>query len=245
MTANLQVLNHDTFGNIRWLLIDDVPYFVGKDVCLVLAYKNPRDILKKHVDDEDKIGGYQIDTPSGKQGVTVINESGLYSLILSSKLPTAKKFKRWVTNEVLPSIRKTGSYSLDKDVKAYIEARSNGKIMRRTLTDTIKLFIEYARAQGCTKDDGYFYGVISILSHRAVGLPDRGGRPYATPEQLSALGALEGITLKKVLINGMAEGLHWTQIEARVRQQIDIFIAAVSPKPLLTSNNVAVSKAGE
>lgn len=94
---------------MRTVVIDNEPWFVGKDVAEALGYSVARKAIYDHVDDEDK-RGFQIGTPSGAQEMTVINESGLYSLILSSKLPTAKQFKRWVTNEVLPSIRKNGGY---------------------------------------------------------------------------------------------------------------------------------------
>lgn len=88
---------------VRTLLVNGEPHFVANDVAKTLGYSNPRDALSKHVDDEDK-GVAKCDTLGGKQNLTIINESGLYSLILSSKLPTAKKFKRWVTSEVLPLI---------------------------------------------------------------------------------------------------------------------------------------------
>ncbi len=94
--------------------IDGVIYFVGQDVAEAIGYTNPRDALAKHVDDEDKLGS-QIATSGQRREMTVINESGLYSLILSSKLPDAKKFKRWVTAEILPSIRKTGTYSTKQE----------------------------------------------------------------------------------------------------------------------------------
>lgn len=96
-------------SNVRTLQINNDPWFVGKDVATILGYSNTRDTLSNHVDDEDK-GVAKLDTPGGKQNQTIINESGLYSLILSSKMPNAKKFKHWVTSEVLPAIRKTGSY---------------------------------------------------------------------------------------------------------------------------------------
>lgn len=94
---------------VRTLLRDNEPYFVGKDVAEILGYSNPRDALSKHVDSDDK-GVAKCDTLGGTQQTTIINESGLYSLILSSKLPKAKEFKRWVTSEVLPTIRKHGAY---------------------------------------------------------------------------------------------------------------------------------------
>ena len=105
----LVVFNNEEFGKVRGVVIDGIPYFVGKDVAQALEYGNPRQALKTNVDDEDKVV-HSMDTPGGTQSMTLINESGLYSLILSSKLPKAKEFRHWVTSEVLPSIRKTGSY---------------------------------------------------------------------------------------------------------------------------------------
>lgn len=97
-------------NNVRAVTINDEPFFVGKDVAEILGYQNGNRDVNRHVDEEDRMG-YRIGTPSrGEQTMTVINESGLYSLILGSKLPTAKKFKRWVTSEVLPTIRKHGAY---------------------------------------------------------------------------------------------------------------------------------------
>lgn len=110
---NLTVFNNPDFGSIRTVTVNNEPYFVGKDVAEALGYKEPTKAAREKVDIEDR-GVSKIDTLSGKQTMTVINESGLYSLILSSKLPSAKKFKRWVTNEVLPSIRKHGMYAVDE-----------------------------------------------------------------------------------------------------------------------------------
>lgn len=106
----LQIFDHAEFGRLRAVNIKNEPWFVGKDVAQVLGYSNHRDALSKHVDAEDKNSVAFRDGTSGNPYQTVINESGLYSLILSSKLPGAKKFKRWVTAEVLPSIRKHGGY---------------------------------------------------------------------------------------------------------------------------------------
>ena len=110
--ANLQIFAFEGTDEIRTLLINDEPYFVGKDVAQTLGYKNTRKALIDHVDEEDK-GVTNRDTLGGKQDLTIINESGLYSLILKSKLPSAKKFKRWVTSEVLPTIRKHGMYATE------------------------------------------------------------------------------------------------------------------------------------
>jgi prophage antirepressor-like protein len=108
----LQVYKNAEFGSVRTTTIGGQPYFVGKDVASILGYANTRKALIDHVDEEDK-GVTKCDTLGGKQDLIIINESGLYSLILSSKMPNAKKFKRWVTNEVLPAIRKHGLYATD------------------------------------------------------------------------------------------------------------------------------------
>lgn len=115
MKNAVQVFENAEFGRVRTIEVKGSPYFVGKDVAEILGYSNPRDALAKHVDDEDKNTVAIRDGIQGNPNMTIINESGLYSLILSSKLPTAKKFKRWVTSEVLPAIRKTGSYKSRKD----------------------------------------------------------------------------------------------------------------------------------
>lgn len=109
--TNLQIFAFEEKDEIRTLLINGEPYFVGKDVAEVLGYAKSRNAIATHVDDEDKKDAPIQGDLGGTQNMTIINESGLYSLILKSKLPSAKKFKRWVTSEVLPTIRKTGSYS--------------------------------------------------------------------------------------------------------------------------------------
>ena len=111
--SELQVFNHAEFGSVRTITVEGEPYFVAKDVAETLGYSNPRKAIGDHVDEEDK-GVTKCDTLGGKQELTVINESGLYSLILSSKMPNAKKFKRWVTSEVLPTIRRHGLYAMDE-----------------------------------------------------------------------------------------------------------------------------------
>ena len=109
----IKIFDNPEFGKVRTMEINGEPYFVGKDVAEILGYSNTRDALTKHVDSEDK-NTVAICDGKGNPNQTVINESGLYSLILSSKLPKAKEFKRWVTSEVLPSIRKHGAYAVDE-----------------------------------------------------------------------------------------------------------------------------------
>ncbi len=112
----LKVFENSEFGSIRTVNIDNEPYFVGKDVAQVLGYSNGSRDINRHVDAEDRLN-YQNGTFESPRGMTVINESGLYSLILSSKLPNAKRFKRWVTSEVLPSVRQTGAYMTPETIE--------------------------------------------------------------------------------------------------------------------------------
>jgi prophage antirepressor-like protein len=114
MENQVQIFDNPEFGKIRTVIINGEIWFVGRDVATALGYEKARNAIANHVDSEDALI-WGIPTNGGVQQMTVINESGLYSLILSSKLPRAKEFKRWVTSEVLPAIRKTGSYSLPKN----------------------------------------------------------------------------------------------------------------------------------
>ena len=110
---DIQIFNNPEFGEVRTVVINDEPWFVGKDVADALGYGAARNAIAAHVDEEDKLT-HRFSASGQRREMTIINESGLYGLVLSSKLPTAKKFKHWVTSEVLPTIRKTGSYSIPK-----------------------------------------------------------------------------------------------------------------------------------
>lgn len=133
---DLQIFTNEEFGTVRGMLIDDEPWFVGKDVAEVLGYESPSAAVSKKVEPEDR-GFSKMETPSGIQEMTIINESGLYGLIMSSRLPEAKKFKRWVTAEVLPAIRKTGGYTIDsyqiedpiERAKRWIEEQAEKKVL--------------------------------------------------------------------------------------------------------------------
>ncbi len=129
----IQIFKNDRFGEVRTMVINDEPWFVGKDVAEVLGYRLARKALYDHVEDDDK-KGVPIQNPlGGKQEMTIINESGLYSLILSSKLPQAKEFKRWVTSEVLPSIRRNGAYLTDDALARFAEDPDYGIKLLNTL----------------------------------------------------------------------------------------------------------------
>ena len=128
----LQIFNSEEFGDIRTVTIDNEPWFVGKDVATALGYADTFGALKKHIMDEDKLV-CQIDSAGQKRDVTVINESGLYALIFGSKLESARRFKHWVTSEVLPAIRKTGSYQkpMTTDQKIQLLAQGNVELTEK------------------------------------------------------------------------------------------------------------------
>lgn len=186
MNYDIKIFNNDNFGQVRTTLIDGEVWFVGKDVAEALGYKDTVNAIKAHVDDEDKMG-WQITTPSrGIQTAVVINESGLYALTLSSKLPQAREFKRWVTKEVIPSIRKTGEYRIMKtedDIETKAKAALvwvNGVAEIMNLNESSKLLLlqqcgqqfglptpSYAR----TKDS--LYSATELLKRNNISLTNR------------------------------------------------------------------------
>lgn len=148
----LQIFSNSEFGEIRTITKDNETYFVGKDVAKALGFTNPRDAIATHVFDEDK-GVDTIDTLGGKQSMTVINESGVYALVFGSRLESAKRFKHWVTSEVLPSIRKTGSYSkpLTTSEQIRLLAQGNTELTERVdkVEDKITGIEEETPLYGC------------------------------------------------------------------------------------------------
>ena len=123
----LLIFNSEEFGDIRTVTIDNEPWFVGKDVATALGYKNTADAIGKHIDTDDKLTS-QIAIAGQRRDVVVINESGLYALIFGSKLDSAKRFKHWVTSEVLPTIRKTGSYQKPMTTAEQIQLLAQGNV---------------------------------------------------------------------------------------------------------------------
>lgn len=149
---NLQIFSNEEFGQVRTINIDSDVWFVGKDVAEILGYSNTRKALTDHVDDEDKLDGVTIrDSIGREQSPVFINESGLYSLILSSKMPNARKFKRWVTSEVLPAIRKTGHYEMESyspEMQAILmHDKKLVKMDERVTTLENTMTIDYAQQQ--------------------------------------------------------------------------------------------------
>ena len=134
MKNEVITFNNEEFGSVRCMSIDNEPWFVGKDVATALGYSNSRKAIQDHADEEDK-GVTKRDTLGGKQNMTIINESGLYSLILHSKLPSAKKFKHWVTSTVLPSIRKNGGYIQNQENLSETEILANAVLVAQKVIE--------------------------------------------------------------------------------------------------------------
>ena len=191
----LMIFENPTFGQVRTVEIDGEPWFVGKDVAEALGYKNTKDALDKHVDAEDK-GVSKMDTPGGKQEVTIINESGLYSLILSSKLPGAKEFKRWVTSEVIPSIRKTGGYTLKpKPMTEYQQMLADTR-RRNARVQSARILTQLAKQyKGSTYEQVLnAHATKELTGEFLLPLPELEEKTYSATE----IGELLGITANRV-----------------------------------------------
>lgn len=151
MESKLEVFRNDEFGSVRTVIIDGEPWFVGKDVANALGYRDTSDALKKHIENEDKLTRRFADSGQSRN-MYVINESGLYSLILSSKLPSAKKFKRWITAEVIPSIRRHGMYMTDTMLDAVIDNPNiMGKIIEKLNADRQAKHKQVKQLEGALK----------------------------------------------------------------------------------------------
>lgn len=155
--SSIQIFNNPEFGDIRTVDLNGEPWFVGKDIAAALGYSNPQKAIRDHVDALDK-GVNEMDTPGGKQQMPIINESGVYSLIFGSKLEGAVRFKRWVTGEVLPTLRKTGSYTmpkLSKEMQALflLDQRTVQQDARLTVLEST-MTVDYGQQQTLKKAVG-------------------------------------------------------------------------------------------
>jgi prophage antirepressor-like protein len=187
MDNNLKIFENVEFGSIRVVSDGNEPWFVGKDVAILLGYRDTVNALKNHVDVDDS-KGWQITTPSrGKQTVKVINESGLYSLILSSKLPRAKEFKHWVTSEVLPSIRKTGSYTVKESETQKQRATT---MLMNARTRQAGLWLKIAQNTGVTeyKEICNAYAANTLADKEVFALPQVEQKTYTATEVGEQLG---------------------------------------------------------
>lgn len=212
--------NNDNFGNVRALLIDGEPWFVGKDVAKALGYKNGNRDVNRHVDNEDR-KGYRIGTHGSE--ATLINESGLYALIFGSKLDKAKQFKRWVTSELLPTLRKTGTYTLERDAR-WLETRQGTKTSHRPFTDAIKMLIEYLESRGQKFHDiRYVYGHLTNLIQNRCGV-QRGQRDNTPVANLNKLDQVQSM-VANIVLKRIDEGRIKTlaEVEATIILQLNAF----------------------
>lgn len=175
---------------VRTIEKNGEPWFVGKDVAAILGYSDTADAVKKHVDPEDK-GVGEMPTPGGKQRIMLINESGLYSLILSSKLPTAKEFKRWVTSEVLPSIRKTGEYKITPAQQNRLDIMERNSRAREASL--------WLRISAQVKSDTYrqvcaSYASTVLAGREVIPLPQTTQHHYSATE----IGAMFGVSKQAI-----------------------------------------------
>ncbi len=187
MTENqIQTFTNEQFGQIRTVLIDGEPWFVGKDVATSLGYSNPAKAIRDHVDEEDKLGERIVLSGQTREAI-LVNESGLYSLILSSKLPTAKVFKRWVTSDVLPSIRKTGGYATPEAIYKTLTEPKNLIIVLETLAE------EQAKNKRLTAEN-------AVLSVKAKYYDAILASPESLPiTQIAKDYGMSAVTLNKLL----------------------------------------------
>ena len=186
---NLVKFENKDFGEIRSLTINNEPWFVGKDIADILGYTNASKALSDHVDDDDKLNNESLSS-LGQRGGWLINESGLYSLILSSKLPTAKKFKRWVTSEVLPAIRKTGEYKTQTATQQDESKQDRAKSMLlNARTRQAKLWKELAEgATGTYAEVCKTYAVNTLAGKDVLELPALAEKTYSATEVGNILG---------------------------------------------------------
>ena len=208
---DIQIFQNEEFGQIRTVTIEEDPWFVGKDVASALGYTNPRKAIIDHVDEDDK--GVTIrDTLGGTQEMTVINESGLYSLIFGSRLESAKRFKKWVTSEVLPSIRKTGSYSTNSAPLDYLQA---AKLVASCKPDRLPIVLSLLKSAGFVLPDPQHADTSSVVATRGVPFYSRLDVP--TDNQITSLMVANRITLcelsrrtgiPKSSLSNYARGLH-------------------------------------
>ena len=201
---SLTVFENPEFGPIRTVELDGEPWLVGKDVAEALGYTNPRKALADHVDDEDK-GVTKCYTPGGDQDMTIINESGLYSLVLSSKLPTARKFRRWVTSEVLPSIRKTGGYTAkSKSMTDYQQMMAETR-RRNAQIQEARIYTELAKRYKGTSYEQVLnaHATKSLAGEYLLPLPEAGERLMSAGEVGAKLGISSNLVGKLANKHGL------------------------------------------
>ena len=189
MNNELQVFNSSEFGNVRVVQVDGEPWFVAADVCRALEISNSRDAVARLDDDEKGVGS--TDTLGGRQGMQIINEPGLYTLVLGSRKPEAKAFKRWVTHEVLPSIRKHGSYKTPKQSSDRDKA-----MLKNAQARSAKLWLEIAKNTGIQtyKDVCNAYAAKELAGEDVLPLPKVQEKSYSATD----IGEMLGVSKSRI-----------------------------------------------
>jgi len=190
----LQIFKNEEFGEVRIIILDDEPYFVGKDIADALGYCDTDQAIRKHVEKEDKLTR-QIDGRGQKRNMTVINESGMYALIFGSELESAKRFKHWVTSEVLPSLRKTGSYEMPKKQSSEDRTRIMEMNARSRMAQTYMKLAQVDTLSSTYKNVLVSQASEVLAGKRIIPLPEvQQRKAYSAKE----IGEMFGISANKV-----------------------------------------------
>ena len=225
------------FGNVRAMLIDGEPWFVGKDVASALEYKNPRDALKKHVPDKYKKDGVAIrDSIGREQKPVLINEAGMYKLVMRSKLESAEKFSDWVCEDVLPTIRKTGSYSVQDDPR-WAQTRQNTKISHKPFTAAIDLMYGYLDGRGAKlPEKRIVFGKITNIVQNACGIikGQRDSSPVASLNKCDQCQNMVANLILNIIALGNAKTL--ADFEAQIILQLSNLNNLLCGQPVLLLN---------
>lgn len=234
MTNEIKIFESPEFGKVRTEIINGEPWFVGKDVATALDYKNSSKALKDNVDEEDK-GITKVTTSGGKQNVVIINESGLYALVFGCKLEKAKKFKHWVTSEVLPTLRKTGSYSMPQTNGEKIKLIAQGyeELDNRVteIDDRVKTLEDRLNVVGAFDNEKYLNQIRGATHSRvAILTKDPTNKVLWTHYFYTAIyGLLKKIyevsTIKSIPVSATESAIglieHWTPSDAYLENRIN------------------------
>ena len=220
MNNELVKFTNAEFGSVRVMVIDGDLWFVGKDVANALGYKNERKALRDHVPDRFKLTE-RIVTSGQRREVTLINEAGMYKLVLRSKLPSAEKFSDWVCEDVLVNIRKTGTYSINRDER-WQQTRLGTKKTHKPFTAAINLLIRHLESRGNKfQEDGYYYGHTTNIIQNACDIV-KGGRDNASIQCLNKCEQCQQM-VANLILNLIATGNADTYelVEVAILQQLN------------------------
>lgn len=194
--GNIEIFENQEFGRLQIIMNGDEPWFIGNEVAKLLGYENVRNAVPRHVDDEDKMRT-RIEYAGQNREVTIINESGLYSLILSSKLPTAKAFKRWITHDVLPAIRKTGGYTMKKEEPTEVDKNNAMAALLNARVAIADRFIDLSKNGVMPREFRSvleIYAANTLAGETILALPPVDRKTYSATE----VGEMLGVSANKI-----------------------------------------------